>query len=678
MNIYSYGVSVMKKYILKDLDCPVCAQKIEDHLNKCGYKATVSFVNKCLYLDKEESLQTLNKLVQSVEDEVEVLEEEIKEENKSIVPFILSALLLVCGFLLGDSGFSSLMFIGAYICAGYNVIIKAVKNVIHKELFDECFLMTVATVAALCIGEFWEAVMVMLLFEVGELIQDKAVESSRKSVSNLLDIDAKEVTRVINSKEEVIHVDNVNIGDIVLVKQGERIALDGIVVEGEATLDTCSITGESVPVTVKVDDNVMSGCINVSGFLYVKVTSLHKDSTVSRILQLIEESASRKTNTERFITRFSKVYTPVVVGLALLVGVIPPLFGASLSSWIYRAIVFLVVSCPCALVISVPLAFYMGIGACSRNGILVKGNNYLELLSKCNCVCFDKTGTITTGKFDIKELKLYEIEEKELIECVLCAEKGSLHPFAESFKDKYNNYEYDAKMTGFKEEKGKGVSCNVNGKVVLVGNDTWMKENNVKFEETKGIVMYVSIDGIHKGTIVLEDEIKEDAYIFVDELKKRNVNEIMMLSGDKKDNVISVARVLDIKSKGELLPEDKLNVVKELKEKGNTCLYIGDGINDAPVLVESNVGVSMGNFGSDAAIECSDIVIVDDNPYKIIKGMEISKKTKKVLWTNIIFALSIKFVIMVLAMFGISSLPLAIFGDVGVTLLTILNCLRIK
>jgi Cd2+/Zn2+-exporting ATPase len=320
----------------------------------------------------------------------------------------------------------------------------------------------------------------------------------------------------------------------------------------------------------------------------------------------------------------------------------------------------------------------MGIGACSRNGILVKGNNYLELLNKCNCVCFDKTGTITTGRFEVKELKLYGIEEKELIECVLCAEKGSLHPFAESFRSKYNNYECDLKISKFREEKGKGVSCIVNGKVVLVGNDTWMKENDIKFESLEGIVMYVSIDGVHKGTILFEDEIKEDAYIFVDELKKRNVNEIMMLSGYKKENVIKVARELDIKSKGELLPEDKLRVVKELKDKGNTCLYLGDGINDAPVLVEANVGVSMGNFGSDAAIECSDIVIVDDNPYKIIKGMEISRKTKRVLWMNIIFALTVKFIIMLLAMFNISSLPLAIFGDVGVTLITIFNCLSIK
>jgi len=667
----------MKKYILKDLDCPVCAQKIEDHLNGLGYKASVSFVNKCLYLDKEEDLALLNELVQSVEDEVTVLEESVREEKKSLVPFILSILLFINGLLLGNSGFAVVMFIGGYLLAGYNVLIKAVKNIIHKELFDECFLMSVATIAALCIGEYWEAVMVMLLFEIGEFIQDKAVESSRNSVSGLLDIDTEEVTVIESNKENVVHVDDVKIGEIILVKQGERIALDGVVVEGEASLDTCSITGEFVPVDVAVGDAVMSGCINVKGYLHIKVTSLHKDSTVSRILALIEDSASRKTNTERFITRFSKVYTPVVVIIALLIGVLPPLFGLSWDEWIYKAIVFLVVSCPCALVISVPLAFYMGIGACSKNGILVKGNNYLELLSECNCVCFDKTGTITTGNFDVKKVLTYGIDEKELIECVLCAEKRSIHPLSESLRAKYSNYECEREITEFKEENGKGVLCNVSGSEVLVGNIKLMNDHKVKVVQEEGTVMYVAVDGVHKGTIVFGDSVKEDATMFVNELKRRKMTEIMMLSGDKKENVVNVARTLDIKSRGELLPQEKLEIVKELKEKGNKCIYLGDGINDAPVLVEADVGVSMGTFGSDAAIESSDVVIVDDNPYKIVKGIDISRKTKRILWSNIIFALSVKFIIMILALFNISSLPLAIFGDVGVTLITIVNCLRI-
>ena len=668
----------MKKYILKDLDCPVCAQKIEDYLNKQGYKASVSFVNKCLYLDREESLDVLNDLVQSVEDEVTVIEEEIKGEKKSIVPFILSVLLLICGWLLGDSGFAVVMFIGSYLFAGYNVLIKAGKNILHKEIFDECFLMSVATIAALCIGEFWEAVMVMLLFEIGEFIQDVAVESSRKSVSGLLDIDCNEVTIVEDGKEIVKNIEDVKVGALMLVKQGERIGLDGIVVEGEASIDTCSLTGEILPVSVVAGSSVMSGCINVNGMIKVKVTSTHKDSTVARILSLIEDSSSRKTDTERFITRFSKVYTPIVVILALLVGIVPPLFGLSWSSWIYKAIVFLVVSCPCALVISVPLAFYMGIGACSRNGILVKGNNYLELLSKCNCVCFDKTGTITTGDFAIKDVKTYKMEEKELLEYALCAEKGSLHPLAESLRRKYSNYECDREITEFKEENGKGVKCKVDGSSVMVGNARLLRDNKIKFDVVEGTVMYVVIDGVCKGAIVFGDDIKNDASIFVDTLKKMNIKEIMMLSGDGKENVVNVARTLDIKAKGELLPQDKLEVVKELKGNGNRCIYLGDGINDAPVLVEADVGVSMGDFGSDIAIESSDVVIVDDNPYKIIRGIEISKKTKRVLWTNIIFALSVKFIIMLLAMFNISSLPLAIFGDVGVTLITIFYCLSIR
>ena len=668
----------MKKYILKDLDCPVCAQKIEDYLNKQGYKASVSFVNKCLYLDREESLDVLNDLVQSVEDEVTVIEEEIKEEKKYIVPFILSVLLLICGWLLGGSGFAVVMFIGSYLFAGYNVLIKAGKNILHKEIFDECFLMSVATIAALCIGEFWEAVMVMLLFEIGEFIQDRAVESSRKSVSGLLDIDCNEVTVVEDGKEIVKNIEDVKVGSLMLVKQGERIGLDGVVVEGEASIDTCSLTGEILPVSVVAGSSVMSGCINVNGMIKVKVTSTYKDSTVARILSLIEDSASRKTDTERFITRFSKVYTPIVVILALFVGIVPPLFGLSWSSWIYKAIVFLVVSCPCALVISVPLAFYMGIGACSRNGILVKGNNYLELLSKCNCVCFDKTGTITTGDFAIKDVKTYKIEEKELIEYALCAEKGSLHPLAESLRRKYSNYECDREITEFKEENGKGVKCKVNGSSVMVGNARLLRDNKIKFDVVEGTVMYVVIDGVCKGAIVFGDDIKDDASIFVDTLKKMNIKEIMMLSGDRKENVVNVARTLDIKAKGELLPQDKLEVVKELKGNGNRCIYLGDGINDAPVLVEADVGVSMGDFGSDIAIESSDVVIVDDNPYKIIRGIEISKKTKRVLWTNIIFALSVKFIIMLLAMFNISSLPLAIFGDVGVTLITIFYCLSIR
>lgn len=668
----------MKKYILKDLDCPVCAQKIEDHLNQLGLKANVSYVNKCLYLDKDIELDELNRIVRSVEDEVTVLEEHVDEEKESMVPFILSVLLLICGLLLGDSGFSIVMFIGSYLFAGYKVLIKAGKNIIHREIFDECFLMSIATIAALCIGEFLEAVMVMLLFEVGEFIQDKAVESSRNSVSGLLDIDCNEVTIIEDGKEVIKNIDEVKIDDEMLVKQGERIGLDGIVIEGEASIDTCSLTGETLPVSVGVNSSVMSGCINVNGMIKVKVSSTHKDSTVARILSLIEDSASRKTKTESFITRFSKVYTPVVVIIALLIGIIPPLFGLLWSEWIYKAIVFLVVSCPCALVISVPLAFYMGIGACSRNGILVKGNNYLELLSKCNCVCFDKTGTITTGEFKVERVISYNIEEKELIEYALCAEKGSLHPLAESLRNKYSNYEIEKEITEFREENGKGVMCKVSGHDVMVGNSRLLKDNKVKFDNVDGTVMYVVIDNVCKGAVVFVDDIKEDASIFVEELKKNKINEIMMLSGDKKENVISVARTLNIKGKGELLPQDKLEIVKDLKEKGNKCIYLGDGINDAPVLVEADVGVSMGNFGSDAAIECSDIVIVDDNPYKIIKGMEISKKTKRILWFNIIFALSVKVIIMILAMFNISSLPLAIFGDVGVTLITIFNCLLIK
>ena len=453
--------------------------------------------------------------------------------------------------------------------------------------------------------------------------------------------------------------------------------MDGIVVDGSALIDTCSLTGEVDPVEVNIDDNVMSGCINVNGLISIKVTSVYKDSTVSRILQLIEESSTRKTNTERFITRFSKVYTPVVVILALLVGIIPPLCGLSWSEWIYKAIVFLVVSCPCALVISVPLSFYMGIGACSRRGILVKGNNYLELLTKCNCVCFDKTGTITKGQFEVKNIICNDIEEKELIDMVLCAEKGSLHPLIQCLNSKYGSNIKKEVNLEFEEKKGLGVISKVDGKTVVVGNARLMKETKIKIKEIDGIVMYVGIDGVHKGSIVFEDVLKEDASMFVEELKRRN-KEIMMLSGDKKDNVIKIARELNIKAKGELLPQDKLRVVKEYKEKGNVCVYLGDGINDAPVLVESNVGVSMGTFGSDVAIESSDIVIVDDNPYKIIKAMDIASKTKKVLWFNIVFALSVKLIIMILAMFNISSLPLAIFGDVGVALITILCCLSIK
>ena len=667
----------MKKYVLKDLDCPVCAQKIEDHLKSLGYDATVSFVNKSLYIKEEISLELLNKEVRSVEDEVTVVEEK-EEEKDNYVPLILSVLLLVAGLLIEKSGFSLVFFIFSYLLVGYKVIVKSIKNVLHGEIFDENFLMMIATIAAFCIKEYPEAVMVMLLFEVGEHITDKAVDNSRESISDLIELKSNEATILEKDKEIVKDIHDIKIGDVMLIKQGERIALDGEVIDGEATIDTCSLTGEVTPIYVNKGEKVLSGCINVEGIIKVRVDSDIESSTVSRILSMIEDSASKKTNTERFITRFSRVYTPVVVIVALFVAIIPSLFLGDWSNWIYKAIVFLVVSCPCALVISVPLGFYMGIGACSKRGILIKGSNYLELLDKCDCVCFDKTGTITEGNFTIKEVKTKNFNEEELIEYTLNAEKGSLHPLVKALKENYSNYILNKEMTFYEEIKGLGVKSVVDGKEVLVGNCRLMKENNIKFDEEEGIVVYVSIDKKYVGCFIFEDKVKSDASKFIEELKKRNIKEIMMLSGDKKDNAAKVARELNISSLGELLPQDKVISLKGLKDKGNTCMYLGDGINDAPVLMESDVGVSMGSIGSDVAIEASDIVIVDDNPYKIIEAMDIAKKAKKIIWFNIIFALSVKFIIMLLAMFNISSLPLAVFGDVGVTIITILNCLRIN
>ena len=607
------------------------------------------------------------------------------------------------------------IYLIGYLIVGGEIILKAIKNIFKGE-FDEHFLMTVATIGAIAIGEYPEAVAVMLFYQVGELFQDYAVDKSKKSITELMNIRPDYANVKRNENITKVNPEKVKIGEIIVVKPGEKIPLDGIVLEGKSMIDTSSLTGESLPRNVEKNDEILSGCINQNGTLSIKVTKEYGESTVHKILDLVENASNKKSKSENFITKFAKYYTPIVVILAILLAIIPPfiLRLGEFTNWLYRALTFLVVSCPCALVISIPLGFFGGIGGASKKGILVKGSNYLEALANTETVIFDKTGTLTEGIFEVQKIEtvktlkqsnkiekdkkfeknnktendkdFYEIEKQELLKLVASCEKDSNHPIAMSVKKAYaeqNNQKMDGnKIKNINELAGKGISAIIEEKEILVGNEKLMKENSINYIESKdvGTVLYVSINKKFAGYIVISDKIKHDSKTAISDLYKNGVNKTIMLTGDKKEVAENVSNQLGITSVfSELLPDGKVEKVEEIiknKSPKSKVVFVGDGINDAPVLALSDIGIAMGGLGSDAAIEAADVVIMTDEPSKVSQSIDIAKKTMKIVKENIIFAIAIKIIVLILGACGGATMWEAVFADVGVSILAIINSLR--
>lgn len=608
-------------------------------------------------------------------------------EKSEIIKLTIGAILFAIGFVLFEFVEASLyitlpILVVAYIILGAEVVISALKNIVRGKIFDENFLMALATVGAFATGEYPEAVAVMLFYQIGEFFQDAAVDKSRKSINSLLDIRPDTANLLENNETITVHPSDVNKEDIIVVKPGERVPLDGIVIGGTSFIDTRALTGESVPRTVTEGDTVLSGCINQSGLLTVKVTKEFSESTASKIIDLVENATSKKAPAENFITKFARYYTPVVVIAALLLATIPPLFANGVwADWIYRGFVFLVISCPCALVISIPLTFFGGLGAASRKGVLIKGSNYLEALNSLENIVFDKTGTLTKGVFEVTDIcPASGFSKEELLEIAASVESMSNHPIAKSVveaAEREARKDRESQVTEFSEIPGHGVSAVRNGKTILAGNAKLMEENNISYiiNEAAGTKVYIAVDNTFAGSIVISDEVKEDSKNTIEALKKLGVKNTVMLTGDNENIAKSVAEALNLdKYFAELLPADKVTKLEELMT--GTTAFVGDGINDAPVLARADIGIAMGALGSDAAIEAADIVLMTDEPSKLIDAVSIAKKTRKIVVQNIVFALAVKAVLLLLGALGFATMWLAIFGDVGVMLLAVLNGAR--
>ena len=600
---------------------------------------------------------------------------------------ILIALVIYIVAIVGNFGnelIKDALFIISYLIVGLSILKKAVRNIFRGKVFDENFLMAVATLGAFGVGEFPEAVAVMLFYQIGELFQSYAVDKSRKSISSLMDIRPDYANVLRDGKEEKVAPDEVKIGEIIVVKPGEKIPLDGTIIEGTTMLDTKALTGESVPVEAKENDEVLSGSINESGKILVKVSKEYGESTVSKILDLVENASSKKSKSENFITKFAKYYTPTVVIIAVILAIVPPFIfkGTSFTEWIYRALSFLVVSCPCALVISIPLSFFGGIGGASKMGILIKGSNYLEALASTEIAVFDKTGTLTKGVFEVQKIETNNISKDELLEIAAYAENYSNHPIAKSIKNAYKKEIDTNRIKNIKEISGHGISVTVDDKNVLIGNEKLMEENKIQYTKSEdiGTILYIAINNEYKGLIIISDEIKEDSKGLVKNLKNLGVKKTVMLTGDKKtvgEDVGEKLRLDEVYT--ELLPDGKVEKVEKLMqektEKGK-LIFVGDGINDSPVLAMSDIGIAMGALGSDAAIEAADVVIMTDEPSKIADAIGLSRKTMKIVKENIVFAIFVKVLVLILTAIGLSTMWEAVFADVGVSIIAIINALR--
>ena len=620
----------------------------------------------------------------------------MEKENRNKLIRIISASVLLVGSVLVERTMNLLIwqlllvYLVPYLVVGYDVLTEAAEDIAHGKGMDEDFLMAIATLGALCIGfmpgaepQFTEAVFVMLFFQVGELFESFAEGRSRKSISQLMDI-RPDIAHVKRGEELVdVNPEEVKVGDIVVIRPGEKVPMDGIVIDGASSLNTVALTGESVPRTIRPADEIMSGCINLNGVVTAKVTKAFGESTAAKVLNLVENATKNKSKNEKFITKFAKIYTPIVVVLALLVAVIPPLLVNEQlwSVWIYRALTFLVVSCPCALVISVPLTFFGGIGGASRKGVLIKGSNYMETLAKVRTIAFDKTGTMTHGVFDVTAIHPENIAPNELLHLVAHVERYSTHPIALSIRKAFPDKNDGCDVKDIVETAGQGVMARINGKSVSVGNTNLMKSVGAKWQpcEKVGTILHIAIDGEYAGHIVVSDKIKEDAADAVNALKAEGVKRLVMLTGDKEEVAVDVAKTVGLAEyHAELLPGDKVSQVETiLKENAEgTMAFVGDGINDAPVLARADVGIAMGGLGSDAAIEAADVVLMDDKPSKIAVAIRQARRTLRIARENTWFAVGIKIAVLILAFFGLATMWMAVFADVGVTVLVVLNAAR--
>ena len=605
-----------------------------------------------------------------------------KKQKHSLYRIIAAAVLFIIFTLLKPEGFTRfILFMMPYLTVGLPVLKKAAVNILHGQVFDENFLMCLATIGAICIGEYPEAVFVMLFYQVGDLFESIAVGKSRNSISALMDICPEYVNVERDGKVEQIDPDEASVGDIIIIKPGEKVPLDVIITEGSSSLNTTALTGESMPMDVSAGDSVINGCININGLLKVKVTKEYSDSTVAKILELVENSAENKAHTENFITKFARYYTPIVVIFALILAFLPPVFlGGDFKDWMMRALNFLVVSCPCALVISIPLSYFSGIGCASRNGILIKGSNYMEAVTKADTVVFDKTGTLTKGSFFVTEIHPVGMSEEELMEITAVAESFSDHPISMSLKKACKAQLDTGRVSDTEELSGRGVKAVVDGKIVFAGNARLMEEVGCEYIDCDsfGTVIHTSVDGKYAGYIIISDKIKDDSKSAIAALKSAGIKNTVILSGDKKAVAKKIGEELGIDTVySELLPSDKVEKLSEIIDKSlGSVIFVGDGINDAPSLSRADVGIAMGALGSDAAIEAADIVLMDDKPSKIPLTLKIAEKTKNIVRQNIIFAIAVKILVLILSALGMSNMWQAVFADVGVSVIAIINAMR--
>lgn len=727
-------MEIKKEFLLEGLHCAGCASKIENRVRNLEEvkDAALNFATSTLIItaDRKDILTVVEKttnIVTDLEPHTKIIDKErLKDRNedmgvnceccgnghatvnknlstiensnkygylvgsidnnqKRLLKFGIGITFFILAKFLGGQTFSILMYLVSYLIIGGEILTLSFRNILRGEVFDENFLMSVASIAAFSVGEYPEAVMVMFLYEIGEYFQERAVNSSRKSIASLMDIRPEYANLKIENDIKKVSPDRVNIGDIIIVKPGEKVPLDGVIIEGKSAVDTSALTGESIPRDVKTGESILSGFININGLLTIKVDKSFKESAVSKILDLVQNAAGKKAKAEKFVTKFAKYYTPAVVITALAIAVLPPIVkGGDFSTWVYRAATFLVVSCPCALVISVPLGYFAGIGASSKAGILVKGGNYLEALTDVSVVVFDKTGTLTKGNFKVTDIiPKGNINKEELLKYTAYVESFSNHPIAKSITEEYKGELHRANIENYEEVTSNGVEAVVNGIRVASGNKNFMKALGIKCDEVNnnGTVVYTAIDNKYAGYILIKDEIKKESPSAIRELKNSGVKKIVMLTGDKKENAEAVAEKLKIQHVySQLLPYQKVDKIEELyNEKNNKekLVFVGDGINDAPVLARADIGIAMGAVGSDAAIEAADVVIMNDEPSKLASVIRIAQKTKKIVMQNIVFTLTVKLLVLVLSAFGIASMWLAVFADVGVALIAVFNSMRI-
>jgi len=700
-----------RELILKGLSCASCAAKIEDAINQFpGIKeANVDFVSSKLFIevnnknDLARIIEETKKIIVNIEPDVKVHEEtktdnrykhkddhdhgKVGELNKELIQLGIGTAFFAIAIAFKFTFWAEfLLYFISYVLIGGEVLIRAAKNIKRGQIFDENFLMSIATIGAFAIGEFPEGVAVMLFYQVGELFQDLAVNRSRKSIAALMDIRPDFANLKVGEETKRVSPEEVNIGDVIIVKPGEKVPLDGKIIEGSSMVDTSALTGESVPRDVEVGSEILGGFINKNGLITIEVAKEYGDSTVSKILDLVQNASRKKAPTENFITKFARYYTPVVVVIALLLAIIPPLLieGATFSQWIYRALIFLVISCPCALVISIPLGFFGGIGGSSRNGILVKGGNYLEALNSVDTIVFDKTGTLTKGVFNVTEINAKEpMTSEQLLELAAYAESFSNHPIALSILKSYNKEVNKNNIENYNEISGYGTKVTTKDKEIIAGNSKLMTKEGIDFKqvEATGTIVHIAIDQQYAGYIVISDEVKEDSIDAIRSLKEIGVRKTVMLTGDIQKVGEKVATQLGIDEfHAELLPDQKVEKLEELDAKKSPkrkLVFVGDGINDAPVLARADIGIAMGGLGSDAAIEAADVVIMTDEPSKITTAIKIAKYTRKIVWQNIGFALGVKLIVLILGAGGIATLWEAVFADVGVALIAVLNAMRV-